>query len=216
MKKLHQYAMILLTGVLSAYSSMIVDNPYEDSFPAGFKAEDYMEIYPSLRMLQIRDYVDVHNKEYTANAKAQGLDVAAIKAKDDSLFLADAQGLLSIYTDPYMGGKSAATWTDAAAENLKKFNFVDRTDDYAALKAIPVDYVAISEQYMIFGKSHGWAYRYCRDDEAALPVRDPEQFAKQNNVSNAVKIDGAFVPDTGLYCRDRALGVDRIVQASAQ
>lgn len=54
---------------------------------------------------------------------------------------------------------------------LLKFNFHGITDDLAALAAVPVDTFAISSQYLVFGQSHGWAYRTCLDSEKDNPVQ---------------------------------------------
>lgn len=70
---------------------------------------------------------------------------------------------------------------------LKNFNFVDTNDDYAKLKAIPLDSMAIAYQYVMFGKDHGWAYRKCKDSEK----------------NNEPKVDDVY-PDTKLYCADDA------------
>lgn len=48
---------------------------------------------------------------------------------------------------------------------LRKFNLQDRVDDLAYLESIPLDTFAISYQYVVYGQSAGWAYRYCKDDE---------------------------------------------------
>lgn len=54
---------------------------------------------------------------------------------------------------------------------LKKFNFHNTEDDLTALAAVPVDTFAISSQYLMFGQSHGWAYRACLDSEKNNPVQ---------------------------------------------
>ena len=238
MKKFYQYTMILFAGVLGACSSMIVDSPYEDSFPTGFSAAEYMELHPELRLLQIRDYVSNQNMLYEDSLKAIGVDIAPIKANDETSFLANNDVLKAIYTHPLMLGKTEADWntyvanvaaasadtTDASARSavkkvqtdLLKYNFVGVADDWGALQAIPVDEVAISQQYLMFGKGHGWTYRKCRLDESNLPIRDPDVFAKENNVSNGVESEADYKKyvDTGLYCYDEANGVDRIVKAN--
>lgn len=233
MKKFYQYTMILFAGVLGACSSMIVDSPYEDSFPTGFSTAEYMELHPELRILQIRDYVSNQNMLYEESQKALGVDVAPIKANDETSFLANNDVLKAIYTHPLMLGKTEADWNtyaanaasaDAAAQkdakivqkDLLKYNFVGVADDWGALQAIPVDEVAISQQYLMFGKGHGWTYRKCRLDESNLPIRDPKVFEDENNVSNGVESEAEYKQyvDTGLYCYDEANGVDRIVKAN--
>ncbi|WP_405326856.1 hypothetical protein [Fibrobacter sp.] len=235
MKKFYQYTMILFAGVLGACSSMIVDSPYEDSFPTGFSAAEYMELHPELRLLQIRDYVSNQNMLYGDSLKAIGVDIAPIKANDETSFLANNDVLKAIYTHPLMLGKTEADWNtyvanvaagpdDAAAQkdakkvqtDLLKYNFVGVADDWGALQAIPVDEVAISEQYLLFGKGHGWTYRKCRLDESNLPIRDPKVFDDENKAAMAATNEAEYKQyvDTGLYCYDEANGVDRIVKAN--
>ena len=54
---------------------------------------------------------------------------------------------------------------------LKQFNFYDTLDDLTALTKIPVDTLAISFQYLVFGREHGWAYRKCSDAEKKNPIQ---------------------------------------------
>ena len=67
---------------------------------------------------------------------------------------------------------------------LMKFNFNNTRADLAALQTVPTDTFAISSQYLMYGQSHGWAYRACRDDEKANPVQSE------------------VYPMTKLYCAD--------------
>ncbi len=69
-------------------------------------------------------------------------------------------------------------------KQLLKFNFNDNLDDLAALANVPVDTFAISSQYLMFGKSHGWAYRACTDAEKNNPLQSE------------------VYPMTKLYCAD--------------
>lgn len=54
------------------------------------------------------------------------------------------------------------------------FNFINTTKDWEALKAVPIDTLAISLQYVVFGESHGWPYRKCKDSEKKNPVMSEE------------------------------------------
>jgi len=69
-------------------------------------------------------------------------------------------------------------------KQLLKFNFNDNLDDLTALADVPVDTFAISSQYLMFGKSHGWAYRACTDAEKNNPLQSE------------------VYPMTKLYCAD--------------
>jgi len=57
---------------------------------------------------------------------------------------------------------------------LMSFNFINTTNDWEALKAIPIDTFAISLQYVVFGEVHGWPYRKCKDSEKKNPVISEE------------------------------------------
>ena len=52
---------------------------------------------------------------------------------------------------------------------LHGFNFIDTRDDWKKIKAVPIDTLAISLQYVLYGESHGWAYRKCKDTEKDNP-----------------------------------------------
>ena len=54
---------------------------------------------------------------------------------------------------------------------LMSFNMYDKSDDVAVLKKIPIDVKAIIYQYLVYGKLHGWTYRYCNADEKSNPTR---------------------------------------------
>ncbi len=61
--------------------------------------------------------------------------------------------------------------TKDVVRQIKKFSFYDTEDDYAKLLEVPLDTFAISYQYVIFGRSHGWPYRVCKEDELNNPVQ---------------------------------------------
>ena len=225
MKKFHQYMMILLAGVLGACSSMNVNDPYVDALPEGFSAEEYLSLHPELRVRQLKDYV----ADYNAQIRAAQVDKASFdstKKAEDAAFLANSEMLGAIYTHALIGGHSYEQWAQliaqlSSADSLEKktatetfnalaeFNFYNVADDAAVLLTVPIDYVAVSQQYNIFGREHGWAYRACRPDEAnnmprsSLPIYNT-QVTKATSAAN-------FTPDTGLYCRD-ATGVDREIR----
>lgn len=234
MKKLYQYTMILLAGVLGACSSLEVSEPYTENFPAGFTAQTYMQLHPILRKLQIKDYVEMRNSLVKDSVTKAGGDYAALKASDDALFAASPT-IVQICSDPYMGGYPLDTCANAAAnatimKDLAELNFVGVNDDFTALSQVPVDEVAISQQYIVFGQSHGWAYRFCDATELAnmtrdqvtvivanqpgLPpgcqVIDPEATRAQCRIIDlqATRVDDSkkFVADPGFYCMDPATG----------
>lgn len=227
MKKLYQYTMILLAGVLGACSSLEVSEPYSDSFPAGFTAQAYMQLHPILRKLQIKDYVEMRNSLVKDSVTNAGGDYAALKAADDATFAASPT-LVQICSDPFMGGYPVDVCAAAAADanimkDLTEFNFVGVADDFTALTQVPVDEVAISQQYIVFGQSHGWAYRFCDATELANITRDQVTVSVLN--AQGIPVDSAiaklqektvddpkkFVADPGHYCMDPATGVLHLV-----
>jgi hypothetical protein len=227
MKKLYQYTMILLAGVLGACSSLEVSEPYSDSFPAGFTAQTYMQLHPILRKLQIKDYVEMRNSLVKDSVTNAGGDYAALKAADDATFAASPT-LVQICSDPFMGGypvdACAAAATDAnILKDLTEFNFVGVADDFTVLTQVPVDEVAISQQYIVYGESHGWAYRFCDATELANITRDQVTVSVLN--AQGIPVDSSitklqektvddpkkFVADPGHYCMDPATGILHLV-----
>lgn len=72
------------------------------------------------------------------------------------------------------GGISADHW-----KVLKALNLANTLNDYEALKAAPLDTFAISYQYVMYGRDHGWAYRPCTEAEKAHPVISESYPAKK-------------------------------------
>lgn len=280
MKNSFKYLMLLAVAALTACSSMEVDEAeaVEENFPSDFVAAEYMELHPSLRSLQVRDYVDAYNDNL-------GLSKEEIEA-DTAAFMADTAQLHKIYTDPTLGGYSEELWEESwesyyedstsciietdtvsmklddlvndqvltvyvesitydaegviteiqgyedsaktsavthvistdltvakrgtvtvpdtiscetiqveisggltkdVVRQLKLFSFHDTEKDYEKLLKVPVDTFAISYQYVLFGRSHGWPYRACKDDELDNPIQTETY------------------PVSKLYCADGAL-----------
>lgn len=280
MKNSFKYLMLLAVAALTACSSMEVDEAeaVEENFPSDFVAAEYMELHPSLRSLQVRDYVDAYNDNL-------GLSKEEIEA-DTTAFMADTAQLHKIYTEPTLGGYSEDLWEESwesyyedstsciietdtvsmklddlvndqvltvyvesitydaegviteiqgyedsaktsavthvistdltvakrgtvtvpdtiscetiqveisggltkdVVRQLKLFSFHDTEKDYEKLLEVPVDTFAISYQYVLFGRSHGWPYRACKDDELDNPIQTETY------------------PVSKLYCADGAL-----------
>lgn len=280
MKNSFKYLMLLAVAALTACSSMEVDEAeaVEENFPSDFVAAEYMELHPSLRSLQVRDYVDAYNDNL-------GLSKEEIEA-DTTAFMADTAQLHKIYTEPTLGGYSEELWEESwesyyedstsciietdtvsmklddlvndqvltvyvesitydaegviteiqgyedsaktsavthvistdltvvkrgtvtvpdtiscetiqveisggltkdVVRQLKLFSFHDTENDYEKLLEVPVDTFAISYQYVLFGRSHGWPYRACKDDELDNPIQTETY------------------PVSKLYCADGAL-----------
>lgn len=68
---------------------------------------------------------------------------------------------------------------------LKALNLNVTNKDFDVLKAAPIDTFAVTYQYVMFGRDHGWAYRRCTEAETANPSFDIEVY-----------------PATKLYCAD--------------
>lgn len=280
MKNSFKYLMLLAVAALTACSSMEVDEAeaVEENFPSDFVAAEYMELHPSLRSLQVRDYVDAYNDNL-------GLSKEEIEA-DTTAFMADTAQLHKIYTEPTLGGYSEELWEESwesyyedstsciietdtvsmklddlvndqvltvyvesitydaegviteiqgyedsaktsavthvistdltvakrgtvtvpdtiscetiqveisggltkdVVRQLKLFSFHDTEKDYEKLLEVPVDTFAISYQYVLFGRSHGWPYRACKDNELDNPIQTETY------------------PVSKLYCADGAL-----------
>ncbi|MBR4398040.1 MAG: hypothetical protein IKT05_02490 [Fibrobacter sp.] len=54
---------------------------------------------------------------------------------------------------------------------LNQLNFYGVDDDLTMLQSVAIDTFAITYQYVMFGKAHGWAYRACTEAEKANPVK---------------------------------------------
>ncbi|MBQ7078440.1 MAG: hypothetical protein IJM92_01975 [Fibrobacter sp.] len=221
MKKIYQYTMILLAGVLGACGSMSVDDPYVEALPADFNPQEYLALHPILSAMQYRDFVaDYNNKQTTVDKDSRAADKAAFAANMDAIGY--------IYTHPFMEAHTPEQWAQLVAnlslpdtvpeykaaqgevDNLvSRYNLVGVADDIAMLSSVQIDYFLISQQFTAFGRDHGWAYRLCHADEAANTPRSALPIAKQQE--NIIIIEDTFKPDTGFYCRDAA-GIDRLIQ----
>ena len=210
MKKLYQYTMILLAGVVGACSSLDVSDPYSENLPSDFSVATYMEIYPLLRKFQFKDYVKARNLVVEDSLKKLGISYSDVKTQDEANFKANIAALAEICKDRFMGGYPEASCVNPAADatimkDLMDFNFVNVPDDLAALRSFPVDEVAVSQQYIVFGRDHGWAYRWCETEADLLgPGRDPAIEAAQ-----AAPVDDPdkFVADPGIYCAEKGTKV---------
>ena len=212
MKNLYQYTMILLAGVLGACSSLEVSDPYSENLPSDFSVATYMDVHPYLRKFQYKDYVEARNAFVKDSlSKVEGANYNTLKTEDEANFKAmDPNVLAAICKDPYMGGYPEASCVNVAAnadimKDLLEFNLVGVADDFAMLSSFPVDSVAISQQYVVFGRSHGWAYRWCESEaDLAGPGRDPAIVAAQ---STRADDPSTFMVDPGIYCAERGTKV---------
>jgi len=79
---------------------------------------------------------------------------------------------------------TAGAISTAHMKVLNQLNFYGVDDDLTMLQSVAIDTFAISYQYVMFGKAHGWAYRACTEAEKANPVKTE------------------VYPATKLYCDD--------------
>lgn len=216
MKKLYQYTMILLAGVLGACSSLDVSDPYSENLPSDFSVETYKQIHPYLVKFQYKDYVEARNAFVKDSLSKVGGNYNALKTEDDAKYKAmDPNVLAEICKHPFMGGYPEASCVNVAAnteimKDLIEFNLVGVADDFAALRNFPVDPVALSQQYIVFGRSHGWAYRWCSEAETLNnAIRDNLPIAAQQG-TRAESVE-SFVADPSFYCRGGD-GKDHLIQ----
>ena len=221
MKNLHQYMLILVAGVLGACGSMSVNEPYAEALPADFNPQEYLTLHPELHIAEIKDYVADYNSQVKAN---YGNEYEALKDADNEAFIANKDVVKAIYVHPQIGSHTEQQWNNlleklslpnstdeykSAHNALATYNMIGVDNDMSFLLAVPVDYQAVSQQFNVFGRDHGWAYRVCRPEEGANPLRSSLPIASIQQ--NIVKVDGTFIADEGLYCRD-AEGNDRLIQ----
>lgn len=277
MKFLNKCLISVAAISMVACSSMDVDSAeaLEENFPADFDHATYMQLYPQLVSLQVRDYVSSHNASVKGSLTSEQITA------DNDAFLADTAQLHKIYANPNLGGFTETLWegiwsstedkktkcaskftvlnlqkivvdSTGAADTvavklfdpitvtpegagvadsitavsgvvdttkgdvesftmgdslwvmsgknmgttavdsskcvttidtipsagiptltsnfLKNFNFVDTKDDWKMLSSIAIDTMAISFQYVMYGRDNGWAYRKCKAEEASNPA----------------------------------------------
>ena len=209
-----------MAGVLGACSSLDVSDPYSENLPSDFSVGTYMQMYPLLRKYQFKDYVKARNIVVEDSLKKLGISYSDVKAQDEATFKADIAALSTICSDPYMGGYPAESCVNPTAnadimKDLAEFNFINVPNDTIALRSFPIDSVAISQQYIIFGRDHGWAYRWCvSQEDLAGPGRDQATVVVNNEivqiiVAQAAPVDdpAKFVADPWIYCKDPATGI---------
>ena len=222
MKNLHQYMLILVAGVLGACGSMSVNEPYAEALPADFNPQEYLALHPELHIAEIKDYVEDYNSQVKAN---YGNEYEALKEADNKAFIANKDAVKDIYLHPQIGSHTEQQWNDLleklslpdttdeyknARDALVKYNLIGIDDDMSFLLAVPVDYQAVSQQFNVFGRDHGWAYRLCRPEEGANPLRSSLPIAAEQQKIVSSKT-ATFKVDEGFYCRDAA-GNDRLIQ----
>ena len=210
MKNLYQYTMILLAGVLGACSSLEVSDPYAESLPSRFNAQEYAELHPVLRKLQLKDYVLARNEATKIALGEDGYEAA--KAADDQNFKSSPNlgniCLFAYYRSDFVADSCALVATsESVANDLLDFNIVGVADDWTELQNAPFDEVPFIQHYVVYGQAHGWAYRKCDDVELGNPGRDPGIVEAQRvKASDSIP----FRPDPGYYCVDQVNALHQV------
>ena len=277
---------IAVASALVGCSSMAVDEneALEGNLPADFDVNEYMELHPELKRLQIKDYIAIYNESAEKAAKAAGTaaEFKTAKAADEAAFEADTATIHKIVTvyagysedawnltlqsstkdsavveskrdtiavgvkskteedakfvkvwlcpDSTNGGSikmeaDAISTVSAFADSIckvrvvddtvdvikvpvegmvnpalvkaaKSYNFVDATNDWEKIAAIPLDLFAISYQYSAYGQEHGWAYRRCKEGD------NLGRLLYELNPETLTYTETATYPVTKLYCDD--------------
>lgn len=185
-------------ALMAACSSMDIDDDkaLSENFPSDFTVGEYLAINPQVSGQQLRDYVS----NFNAKKKVELGDAYEAKAAaDEEAFVADTASMHLILVDPSMGGYNEVNWATIWAKVVKEtkdtasgtvkvdtvqntisgsdlsyvmlFNLVGETNDYAALQKAPIDTFAVTYHFVLYGKTHGWAYRPCKDSEKNHPVQ---------------------------------------------
>lgn len=108
--------------------------------------------------------------ESAVSYKIDGVEYSVVKQRGSVETVTDSNSCV-VVLDSASGGIPSDK-----RRQLLKFNFNDTKDDLAALATVPVDTFAISSQYLMFGKSHGWAYRACTDAEKNNPIQSETEY----------------------------------------
>lgn len=134
-------------------------------------------------IIQVDGFSDsLMTSESAVSYTIDGINYSIVNQRGSVLTKVDSSSCV-VVSDTALGGIPSDK-----RKQLLKFNFNDNLDDLTALSTVPVDTFAISSQFLMFGKSHGWAYRACTDAE------------KNNPLQSEIKY-----PMTKLYCADGEL-----------
>lgn len=126
---------IAVASALVGCSSMAVDEneALEGNLPADFDVNEYMELHPELKRLQIKDYIAIHNESAEKAAKAAGTaaEFKTAKAADEAAFEADTATIHKIVT--VYAGYSEDAWNLTLQSSTKDSAVVESKKDTVAL-----------------------------------------------------------------------------------
>ena len=139
--------------------SLVVSNPEEENYPAGWSVANYIAANPDLRSLQIMDQVAILNA-------TSGLPA------DNDAFAANTELMLTIATQ--YAGFTATSWDPTDSKKLKylqSFNIYGVDNEPAVFSTMVLDSNAIAQQYVAYGRREGRPFRPCNESETGLVAK---------------------------------------------
>ena len=126
---------IAVASALVGCSSMAIDDNeiLEGNLPADFDVNEYMELHPELKRIQIKDYIAIHNENAEKAAKAAGTaaEFKTAKAADEAAFEADTATIHRIVT--FYAGYTEDAWNLTLQSSTKDSAVVESKKDTVAL-----------------------------------------------------------------------------------
>lgn len=145
-------------------------------------------------------------------------DMTFLKKSDNNLL--DTLSLDTLTVDVFNKGLTKDKKTA-----LNGFNMIDTLDaagnvvilnDLEEMEKIPVDSNALKYQYTQIGRLHGWAYRYCKDDELSNPRMECEDYEICDLMVDPeaakecyARVQCSIYPTTDKFCFDKTNSVIR-------
>ena len=178
------------TLALLACSSLEVDNPEEENFPADWSVVEYIKANPDLRALQIMDQVNIWNA-------TKGFE------SDEAAFLADTVLMTNIALNYAGFTETSLDFTDKdKMKFLKAFNMYGVDNEVAAFDTLVLDTSVFEKQFVAYGAVEGRPYRTCKDNETNLVKRGDCQ---SNEVASVGFVGHLYCASAGaVYCIDCA------------
>lgn len=178
------------TLALLACSSLEVDNPEEENFPADWSVVEYIKANPDLRALQIMDQVNIWNA-------TKGFE------SDEAAFLADTTLMTNVALNYAGFTETSLDFTDKdKMKYLKAFNMYGVDNEVAVFETLALDTSVFEKQFVAYGAVEGRPYRTCKDNEANLVKRGDCQ---SSEVASVGFVGHLYCASAGaVYCIDCA------------
>lgn len=161
------------TLALLACSSLEVDNPEEENFPADWSVVEYIKANPDLRALQIMDQVNIWNA-------TKGFE------SDEAAFLADTTLMTNVALNYAGFTATSLDFTDKdKMKYLKAFNMYGVDNEVAVFETMALDTSVFEKQFVAYGAVEGRPYRSCKDNEVNLVKRGDCQSSEVASVGFA-------------------------------